>query len=148
MNLTDITQLAGADKRRKRRGRGRGSGLGKTSGRGHKGGGQRSGWGIRGMQEGGQMPTFRRLPKRGFSNVQFATRYQIVNVGDLEERFDVGTHVTTQALHALGLIRSAKEPVKVLGGGAISKKLTVEAAKFSASAREKITSAGGEARQA
>lgn len=146
MNITEITELAGADKRPKRRGRGRGSGLGKTAGRGHKGGGQRAGWGIRGLQEGGQMPTFRRLPKRGFSNVQFATRFQVVNVGDLDERFEAGAHVTAEALDQVGLIRHRRLAVKVLGNGSLSKKLTVDAAKFSASAREKILAAGGEAR--
>jgi len=92
------------------------------------------------------MPTFRRLPKRGFSNVQFATRYQIVNVGELDDRFEVGAHVTLEALDQVGLVRNRRLPVKVLGDGALSKKLTVDAAKFSASAREKITAAGGEAR--
>lgn len=146
MNITEITKLAGADQRPKRRGRGRGSGMGKTAGRGHKGGGQRAGWGIRGLQEGGQMPTFRRLPKRGFNNAQFARRFQVVNVGDLEERFEAGTHVTTEALDQVGLIRNRRLPVKVLGNGTLSKKLTIDAAKFSASAREKIIAAGGEAR--
>lgn len=93
------------------------------------------------------MPTFRRLPKRGFSNFQFATRYQVINVSDLEDRFPEGTHVTTEALKVAGLVRSRREPVKVLGDGALSKKLIVDAAKFSASAREKITAAGGEVRE-
>ena len=146
MNITEITELAGADKRGKRRGRGRGSGSGKTAGRGHKGGGQRAGWGIRGLQEGGQMPTFRRLPKRGFSNFQFATRYQVVNVEDIDARFDAGAHVTAEALRVVGLLRTVRLPVKVLGNGAITKKLLVEAAKFSASAQAKISAAGGEAR--
>lgn len=146
MNIADITGLAGADRRRKRCGRGRGSGLGKTSGRGHKGCGQRSGWTTRGLQEGGQMPTFRRTPKRGFNNARFTRRYQVVNVRDLEARFDAGTHVTIEALVEAGLVGSRREPVKVLGDGSLTKKLTVDAAKFSASAREKITAAGGEVR--
>ena len=92
------------------------------------------------------MPTFRRLPKRGFSNVQFATRYGIVNVGSLELRFEVGTHVTPQSLLEVGLIRTLRFPVKILGTGALTKKLTVDAAKFSKTALEKIQAAGGEAR--
>ena len=147
MNITEITKLAGADKRRKRIGRGRGSGHGKTSGRGNKGAGQRSGWKQRGMQEGGQMPSFRRIPKRGFNNALFTTKYHIVNVSALEERCKAGAHVTLQALLELGLIRNTKMPVKILGDGILSKKLTVDATKFSRTAREKIQSAGGEARE-
>jgi large subunit ribosomal protein L15 len=146
MNLAEITKKAGADKRRKRVGRGRASGVGKTCGRGHKGGGSRSGWRERGLQEGGQMPTFRRIPKRGFSNVQFAQRYTVVNVAALEERFKAGAHVTPQAMAAAGLIRDAKQPVKILGEGSLTKKLQVDAARFSQSALEKIKAAGGEAR--
>lgn len=148
MNIADITKQAGADKRRSRVGRGRGSGHGKTCGRGHKGCGQRSGWRQRGMQEGGQMPTFRRMPKRGFSNAQFKTRYNIVNVSSLERAFDSGAHVTSQALCEAGLIPNLKLAVKVLGNGELTKKLKVDAAKFSKSAMEKITAAGGEARGA
>jgi large subunit ribosomal protein L15 len=144
MNIADITSRVGADKQRRRRGRGRGSGLGKTSGRGHKGGGQRAGWRTRGLQEGGQVPTFRRLPKRGFSNVQFETRYAVVNVGDMEARFDSGAHVTPEALRTVGLVRRKGLPIKVLGHGTLSKKFKVEAAKFSATAEEKIKAAGGE----
>lgn len=146
MNIAEITSLAGANKRRKRVGRGRGSGSGKTCGRGHKGAGQRSGFRRRGMQEGGQMPTFRRIPKRGFSNVQFATTYSIVNVGLLESRFANGAHVTLQSLLEAGLIRNLHHRVKILGNGELNKKLTVDAAKFSKSAMEKIQAAGGEAR--
>lgn len=144
MNITEITKLAGANKRRKRIGRGRGSGDGKTAGRGHKGFGQRSGWRQRGLHEGGQMPSFRRMPKRGFNNAQFATKYNIVNVSALEERFEAGAHVTLQALQEVGLIRNTKLPVKILGNGSLTLKLTVDATKFSRSAREKIKSAGGE----
>ena len=92
------------------------------------------------------MPTFRRLPKRGFSNVQFATRHGIVNVGMLEERFEVGAHVTAQALIEVGLLRSLRFPVKVLGDGELTKKLVIDAAKFSKTAAQKIEAAGGEAR--
>jgi len=144
MNIAEITKLAGAHRRRKRIGRGQGSGNGKTAGRGHKGGGSRAGWKRRGFAEGGQMPLFRRLPKRGFSNVQFETRYHIVNVGALEERFDAGTRVTGQAMVEAGLIRDLSRGVKILGDGSLSKKLTVEAARFSKQAAEKIQAAGGE----
>ena len=146
MDIAQITKLAGADKRSRRVGRGRGSGRGKTCGRGHKGGGQRAGWGQRGMQEGGQMPTFRRLPKRGFSNANFTTRYSVVNVGSLEERVPPDTHVTAQVLLEIGLIRNLRYPVKILGNGTLKKKLLVDADKFSKSATEKIQAAGGEAR--
>ncbi|MBI4716360.1 MAG: 50S ribosomal protein L15 [Planctomycetes bacterium] len=146
MNIGDITRLAGAEKSRKRLGRGRGTGQGKTAGRGHKGCGARTGWKQRGLQEGGQMPTFRRLPKRGFSNAEFTRRYIVVNVGDLETRFESGAHVTPQALLEAGLVRHSGEPVKILGNGALTKKLTVDAARFSESAAAKIKAAGGEAR--
>ncbi|MHC5110126.1 MAG: 50S ribosomal protein L15 [Planctomycetota bacterium] len=143
MNITEITKQAGADRRRRRVGRGRGSGHGKTCGRGHKGAGQRSGASRFNMREGGQMPTFRRLPKRGFSNALFKVRYSVVNVEALEGRFEAGAHITAQALVEAGLIRNTRMPVKVLGNGGLSKKLTVDAAKFSKSAQEKIESAGG-----
>ena len=146
MNITEITKLAGADRRRKRIGRGEGSGWGKTSGRGDKGGGQRAGWGLRGMQEGGQMPTFRRIPKRGLNNAQFEKLYSIVNVASLEAKFDAGAHVTAQVLKESGLIRSLALPVKILGQGELTKKLTIDAAKFSEAALEKIKAAGGEAK--
>lgn len=147
MNITEITKLAGAHKRRKRVGRGAGSGSGKTAGRGNNGFGQRSGWRQRGLQEGGQMPSFRRMPKRGFNNAQFTTRYNIVNISSLEDRFDAGAHVTPQALQEVGLIRNTRMPVKILGDGDLTKKLTVDATRFSKSARDKITSAGGEVRE-
>ncbi len=146
MNITDITKRAGSNKRRKRVGRGAGSGSGKTSGRGHKGFGQRSGWRQRSQQEGGQMPTFRRIPKRGFSNANFTVRYGIVNLEDLEGRYEAGSHVTLQSMMEVGLIRNLRQPIKVLGNGSLSKKLTVDAARFSKSAEEKIKAAGGEAR--
>ena len=146
MHIAEITKLAGADRRPKRVGRGEGSGSGKTSGRGTKGAGARTGWKQRGLQEGGQMPAFRRMPKRGFSNAQFEVRYSVVNVAALEEAYPANTHVTPQALRESGLIRNLRFPVKVLGDGSLTKKLTVEAAKFSRSAMEKIKQAGGEAR--
>lgn len=146
MNIGDITKLAGRNKRRRRLGHGKGSGGGGTSGRGHKGAGQRSGYSQRGMAEGGQMPTFRRMPKRGFNNANFATRYSVVNVGSLDERFSEGAHVTPQSLLELGLIRNMRLPIKILGNGTLTKKLIVDAVKFSESALEKIKAAGGEVR--
>jgi large subunit ribosomal protein L15 len=112
------------------------SGMGKTSGRGNKGQKSRSGGGKgRGLlKEGGVFPLFRRLPKVGFNNKNFTTRYQVVNLSSLDERFDNGAHVTAAALHEAGLIRDVKEPVKILGDGELTKKLTVSAHAFSASA--------------
>ncbi len=146
MDLAEITKLAGRSKKPRRDGRGVGSGGGKTCRRGHKGAGSRAGWSLRGLSEGGQMPIFRRLPKRGFNNVNFATRYNIVNVAELDQRFDAGAHVTPAALRDAGLIRDKKLGVKILGAGTIGKKLIVEAAKFSKQAAEKIAAAGGEAK--
>lgn len=146
MNLQEILKTAGATKKRKRIGRGHGSGHGGTSGRGHKGAGSRAGWKTRGMAEGGAMPMFRRLPKRGFNNFHFRTEYSVVNVGELDAVFDNGSHVTAQLLHEIGLIRTLDKPVKILGDGTIGKKLKVDANKFSNSAAEKIKAAGGEAK--
>jgi large subunit ribosomal protein L15 len=143
MNITEITKRAGGHPKRKRVGRGEGSGLGKTSGRGHKGEGSRSG-GLKGkLYEGGVFPLFRRVPKVGFNNVNFRTEYQVVNLSDLEARYTDGGHVTAASLHELGLIRDAKSPVKILGDGALKKKLTVEAERFSKTAAQGIESAGG-----
>ncbi len=100
------------------------------------------------MKEGGQMPTFRRMPKRGFSNAKFRTIYSIVNVGALDSRFENGTHVTPQALREAGLIRNLRYPVKILGDGVLTKKLTVDVAKYSKSALEKIQAAGGKTKTA
>lgn len=143
MNITDITTKAGAHEKRRRVGRGEGSGLGKTSGRGHKGAGARSGGKKGGLYEGGMFPLFRRLPKVGFNNANFRTEYQVVNLGDLDARFDDGAHVTAASLYELGLIGDAKKPVKVLGDGEIKKKLTVEAQRFSKTAGSRIEAAGG-----
>ncbi|MCH8968821.1 MAG: 50S ribosomal protein L15 [Planctomycetes bacterium] len=143
MELADITSKAGAHEKRKRVGRGRGSGHGKTCGRGHKGSGQRAGGSIRRLTEGGQMPLFRRIPKRGFSNAPFKTEYDIVNVCDLDELFSNGDEVTKQTLVKVGLLRNDRVLVKILGDGDLAKKLTVLADRFSKSAREKITAAGG-----
>ncbi len=146
MQLSDILKQAGRNKKRRRIGRGPGSGKGKTCGRGHNGAGSRAGSKRRGMSEGGQMPLFRRLPKRGFNNANFETRYNIVNVADLEDRFEAGAHVTDAALLAVGLIRNVKLGLKILGDGALTKSLTVEAAKFSKQAAQKIAAAGGDAK--
>ncbi|UCF33902.1 MAG: 50S ribosomal protein L15 [Phycisphaerales bacterium] len=146
MDIAEITKEAGRDRRRKRIGRGNASGQGGTAGRGHKGAGSRSGSRRQAMKEGGQMPAFRRMPKRGFSNARFRTVYSVVNVEDLEARFETGDHVTPTALVQAGLIRDVRHPVKVLGQGELKKKLTVDAAKYSKQAEEKIKAVGGEAR--
>ena len=143
MKLHELSPVEGATKAPKRIGRGHGSGNGKTAGKGHKGQKARAGHGMRPGFEGGQMPLQRRVPKRGFNNI-FATEYAIVNVSALEV-FDDGAVVDAAALEAKGLIRCACMPVKVLGNGELTKKLTVNAAAFSASASEKIQKAGGTA---
>jgi len=146
MNITEITTRAGAHRRSKRVGRGESSGHGKTAGRGHKGAGARSGHRRTVLAEGGMFPLFRRLPKYGFNNANFRTSYQIVNVADLEKRFEPGGHVTPATLEGVGLIRDGKALVKVLGNGELVKQLTVEAHRFSASAAAKIEGVGGEAK--
>jgi large subunit ribosomal protein L15 len=143
MNITQITTAAGAHQRRKRVGRGESSGHGKTSGRGNKGQKARAGGKRVRLGEGAMFPLFRRLPKFGFNNALFRKEYQVVNVADLDERFDSGGHVTAAALQAAGLIRDQAAPVKVLGDGELKKKLAVEAHRFSASAVTKIEGAGG-----
>jgi len=142
MMTHEITQRAGRHKRRRRKGRGQGSGVGKTAGRGHKGQLSRSGKKPPVVKEGGQMPLFRRLPKRGFNNANFANYYAIVNVSQLDH-FAEGSRIDAQILHEAGLIHSAKHSVKILGDGQLNRKLTVVAHKFSRSAEQKITSAGG-----
>ena len=143
MKLHELSPVEGATKAPKRIGRGHGSGNGKTAGKGHKGQKARAGHGMRPGFEGGQMPLQRRVPKRGFNNI-FATEYAIVNVSALEV-FDDGAVVDAAALEAKGLIRCACMPVKVLGNGELTKKLTVIATAFSAGASEKIQKAGGTA---
>jgi large subunit ribosomal protein L15 len=143
MMISDVLKQSRRNKGRKRVGRGVGTGRGKTCGRGHKGLGQRSGGGVRPLTEGGQMPLFRRIPKRGFTNAQFRTVYQVVNISDLARKYDDGARITPVELEASGLIHDAHQPVKILGDGEISKKLQVEATKFSKSAADKITNAGG-----
>lgn len=139
----EITAIAGRYKKRKRIGRGKGSGHGKTCGRGHKGCGSRPGSSARLTYEGGQMPLFRRLPKRGFNNYNFSRRYEIVNISQLERIFDDGAAINVQELATAGLVDSFKSKVKVLGDGELTKKLTVTAHKFSKSAEQKISDCGG-----
>ena len=129
-------------KNRKRIGRGPGSGTGKTSGKGHKGQNARSGGGVRPGFEGGQLPLYRRLSKRGFNNYNFRTVYATVNVGDLE-RFEEGTTVTKELLIEVGLVKKELDGIKVLGNGELTKKLTVKADKFSSTAKAKIENVGG-----
>ena len=143
MKLHELTPAAGSTKEVKRKGRGHGSGNGKTAGKGHKGQNARSGGGVRPGFEGGQTMLARRIPKRGFNNI-FATKYAVVNVADLE-RFVDGTVVDTELLKAAGLVTKELDGVKVLGNGELTKSLTVKAAAFSASAKEKIEKAGGKA---
>ncbi len=143
MMIDQITQQAGARKRRKRVGRGQSSGLGKTSGRGNKGMQSRAGGGARPLYEGGQMPIFRRVAKRGFSNFRFRTEYDVVNVGALEKRFTGGENVDLDALKKSGLVRRGAEIVKLLGEGALTRKLNITVNAATPSAREAVEKAGG-----
>jgi large subunit ribosomal protein L15 len=138
----EITSIVGKHKRRRRVGRGPGSGHGKTCGRGHKGAGSRAGSTSISLYEGGQMPLFRRLPKRGFNNYKFAKRCEIVNVCQLEQ-FEDGAIVGVEQLSGAGLIDSIKSRVKILGKGDLTKKLEVTAHKFSKNAEQKIAASGG-----
>ena len=141
MKLNELSPAAGSAKAAWRKGRGPGSGNGKTAGKGHKGQNARSGGGVRPGFEGGQLPLYRKLPKRGFTN-RFAKHYAIVNVCDLN-RFNDGDKVNLAVLVEAGIIRKELDGLKVLGNGELTKKITVEAAVFSASAKEKIEAAGG-----
>ena len=143
MKLHDLKPAVGATTAPKRLGRGTGSGLGKTSGKGHKGAKARSGGGKRPGFEGGQMPLVRRLPKRGFHNA-FRTEYVTVNVDRLNI-FEDGMTITPVELIEAGIIKNILDGVKILGNGELTKKLTVQASAFSASAKEKIEAAGGKA---
>ena len=144
MRLHELSPAPGSNKRAYRKGRGAGSGNGKTAGKGHKGQKARSGGGVRPGFEGGQMPLQRRIPKRGFNNKIFATTYANINLSDLE-RFEDGAVVTQEAILAAGLVKKPLDGIKVLGDGELTKKLTVEAAAFSKSAKQKIEEAGGKA---
>ena len=144
MMLHELKPAAGSNKAAKRKGRGHGSGNGKTAGYGHKGQKARSGAKKAGF-EGGQLPLQRRLPKVGFNNSVFATNYAIINVCDLEERFEANAVVDEAAVVACGLVKKVNDGIKVLGRGEITKPMTVELKAFSASAKEKIEAAGGKA---
>ena len=142
MKLHTMQPNEGATTVRKRVGRGTSSGLGKTSGKGHKGQNARSGGGVRPGFEGGQLPLFRRLPKRGFSNARFKTKYATINLSDLN-RFEDGAVITPELLKEMGLIKNGLDGIKVLGKGKLEKKLTVRAHKFSSTAQNAIESLGG-----
>ncbi|MCM1334142.1 MAG: 50S ribosomal protein L15 [Bacteroides sp.] len=144
MKLHELSPAEGATKEVKRIGRGHGSGQGKTAGKGHKGQWARSGGGVKPGFEGGQTKLAMRIPKRGFNNI-FATEYATVNVSDLEKRFESGAVIDGAALVESGLLKKTLDGVKILGNGEITKSFTVKAAKFSATAKEKIEGAGGKA---
>ena len=144
MKLHELEKNIGATHDKKRVGRGSGSGLGKTSGRGQKGQKARSGGSINPVFEGGQLPLYRRLPKRGFTNDKFRTRYAVINLDELN-RFEEGTVVTPALLKETGIIKKQLAGIKVLGTGKLEKKLTIQANKFSASALEKIQESGSKA---
>ncbi len=141
LQLHNLKPAKGANAKKKRVGRGPGSGSGVTAGRGHKGQKSRSGYSSRAGFEGGQMPLYRRLPKRGFTNI-FAKRFVVLNVRDLN-RFENGTEVSAQALMEVGYMKRAHDGLRILGQGELKKKLTVRAVHFSGSARAKIEAAGG-----
>ncbi len=142
MKLHELSPAPGSAKESYRKGRGPGSGNGKTAGKGHKGQNARSGGGVRPGFEGGQNPLYRKLPKRGFYN-RFGKTYAIINVADLDKRFNDGDVVDANALIAYGIIKNLESGIKVLGNGEITKKLTVKASIFSGAAKEKIEAAGG-----
>ena len=143
MRLHELSPVPGSTQERKRKGRGHGSGNGKTAGRGHKGQNARSGGGVRPGFEGGQMPLYRRLPKRGFTNV-FANEYVEVKL-DWLNKFEDGSEITAETLKEAGVIKKIKDGIVILGNGEITKKITVKAARFTQSAKEKIEAAGGKA---
>ena len=144
MQLHDVHQGIHKHKKRKRVGRGPGSGHGKTSSKGHKGHASRQGFKLSPIFEGGQMPLARRIPKRGFFNGAFKKSYAIVNLDDLEARFEAGALVDEKALRALGLVKGHDfDGIKILGDGTLTKPLEVHGTKFSASATQKIAAAGG-----
>jgi large subunit ribosomal protein L15 len=146
MKLHELSPAKGSNREVKRIGRGHGSGWGKTAGKGHKGQWARSGGGVRPGFEGGQTSLARRMPKRGFNNI-FKTEYAVVNVRDLEKRFEDGAVADEQAIIASGLIKKPLDGIKILGVGVLTKKLVVKAAKFSEQAKQKILAAGGKAEE-
>lgn len=148
MMIHDITKVVGKHRPRKRVGRGEGSGTGGTSTRGHKGAKSRAGWNSRPGYQGGATPFMRRFPKRGFKNAGFRNLYHVVNVELLEKHFDAGATVDLAAVVGKGLVPDTTLPLKVLGHGDLAKKLVVVAAKFSATAKDKIEKAGGTAQAA
>ena len=143
MKLHELRAVPGATKAPKRKGRGTATGQGKTAGRGMNGQKSRSGGGVRPGFEGGQMPHYRRIPKRGFTNI-WGTEYTVLNVEDLN-RFDADTVVTPELMKEIGMVKQVKDGIKILGNGTLEKNLTVKAHKFSKTAVEKIESAGGKA---
>ena len=143
MKLHELSPAEGSVKDSFRKGRGAGSGNGKTAGKGHKGQNARSGGGVRPGFEGGQLPLYRKLPKRGFNNSKFGKQYATVNVETLNRHFNDGDVVDVAVLLALGIVKNVFDGVKILGVGELSKKLTVKAKVFSASAKEKIEAVGG-----
>ena len=145
MKLHELSPAAGSSKSAWRKGRGPGSGNGKTGGRGHKGQNARTGGGVKPGFEGGQIPLYRRLPKRGFTNSLFKKEYAIINLETLDKLFNDGDAVSMEVLLEKGIVKKELNGLKVLGRGEITKKLTVKAAIFSASAKEKIEAAGGKA---
>ena len=147
MNINDVTNQAQPRRKARRVGRGTGSGRGKTSQRGHKGQGSRSGSSMNPVFEGGQMPLVRRVPKRGFNNKGFAEIIIAVNVLDLEVSFEAGAEVTPQILKEKGIVKKVFDEIKILGNGSLTKTLNVSAHGFSASAKKKIEAAGGTATQ-
>lgn len=147
MKLHELSPAKGSNRETKRIGRGHGSGWGKTAGKGHKGQWARSGGGVRPGFEGGQTSLARRMPKRGFNNKVFRTEYAVVNVRDLEKRFESGATVDEAAIIESGLVKKPLDGIKILGMGKISKKLTVKVTKFSESAKAKIEEAGGKAEE-
>ena len=144
MKLHELKPNEGSRRKRKIVGRGPGSTLGKTSGRGENGQKSRSGYSHKVAFEGGQLPLYRRLPKRGFSNAKFKTRYAVINLSDLN-RFEKGTEITPEILKDMGLIKNLQDGIKVLGNGTLEKKRTVKAHKFSEKAKAEIEKLGGKA---
>lgn len=144
MKLNELKKNPGATHSKKIVGRGPGSGLGKTSGKGHKGQNARSGGGVRPVFEGGQLPLYRRLPKRGFSNAKFKCEYAVINVSDLD-KFEEGTVITPELLKEVGMVKKQLAGIKVLGNGEITKKVTIRAHRFTSTALRKLEESGSKA---